>query len=45
MPSLEHPEISAISFVGSTATAKAIYAKAAANGKRVSVSRWCEKIH
>ncbi len=32
---LEHPEISAISFVGSTATAKAIYAKAAANGKRV----------
>ncbi len=32
---LEHPEIRAISFVGSTATAKAIYAKAAANGKRV----------
>ncbi len=32
---LEHPEISAISFVGSTVTAKAIYAKAAANGKRV----------
>ena len=32
---LEHPEIRAISFVGSTATAKAIYAKAAAHGKRV----------
>ncbi|MCY4402707.1 MAG: CoA-acylating methylmalonate-semialdehyde dehydrogenase [Candidatus Poribacteria bacterium] len=32
---LEHPEIRAISFVGSTDTAKAIYAKAAAHGKRV----------
>ncbi len=32
---LTHPDIRAISFVGSTATAKAIYAKAAANGKRV----------
>ncbi len=32
---LEHPEIRAISFVGSTATAKAIYAKAASHGKRV----------
>lgn len=32
---LEHPDIQAISFVGATATAKAIYAKAAANGKRV----------
>jgi len=32
---LEHPDIRAISFVGATATAKAIYAKAAANGKRV----------
>lgn len=32
---LEHPEIRAISFVGSTATAKTIYAKAAAHGKRV----------
>ena len=32
---LTHPEIRAISFVGATATAKAIYAKAAANGKRV----------
>ena len=32
---LEHPEICAISFVGSTPTAKAIYAKAAAHGKRV----------
>ena len=32
---LEHPAIRAISFVGSTATAKTIYAKAAANGKRV----------
>ena len=32
---LEHPDIRAVSFVGATATAKAIYAKAAANGKRV----------
>ena len=32
---LTHPEIRAVSFVGATATAKAIYAKAAANGKRV----------
>ena len=32
---LTHSDIRAISFVGSTATAKAIYAKAAANGKRV----------
>ena len=32
---LEHSAIRAISFVGSTATAKTIYAKAAANGKRV----------
>lgn len=32
---LTHPDIRAISFVGATETAKAIYAKAAANGKRV----------
>ena len=32
---LEHPDIQAISFVGSTPTAKAVYAKAAAHGKRV----------
>ena len=32
---LTHSDIRAISFVGSTTTAKAIYAKAAANGKRV----------
>ena len=32
---LTHSDIRAISFVGATATAKAIYAKAAANGKRV----------
>lgn len=32
---LEHPQIKAISFVGSTAVAKLIYAKGAANGKRV----------
>ncbi len=32
---LTHPEIRAISFVGATATARNIYAKAAANGKRV----------
>lgn len=32
---LEHPEIRAISFVGSTQVAKYIYGKGAANGKRV----------
>ena len=32
---LEHPDLRAISFVGSTPVAKHIYAKAAANGKRV----------
>ena len=32
---LTHPDIRGVSFVGATATAKAIYAKAAANGKRV----------
>ncbi len=32
---LTHSDIRAISFVGATATAKAVYAKAAANGKRV----------
>ena len=32
---LTHPDIRAISFVGATTTAKAIYARAAANGKRV----------
>lgn len=32
---LEHPKVRAISFVGSTAVAKYIYAKGAANGKRV----------
>ncbi|MGE5251119.1 MAG: CoA-acylating methylmalonate-semialdehyde dehydrogenase [Bacteroidota bacterium] len=32
---LEHPAVRAITFVGSTATAKYIYARAAANGKRV----------
>ncbi len=31
---LDHPEIRAISMVGSTAAARAIYARAAANGKR-----------
>jgi malonate-semialdehyde dehydrogenase (acetylating)/methylmalonate-semialdehyde dehydrogenase len=31
---LEHPEVQAISFVGSTPTAKYVYAKAAAHGKR-----------
>lgn len=31
---LDHPEIRAISFVGSTATARYIYSRAAANGKR-----------
>ena len=31
---LTHPDIRGISFVGATATAKEIYAKAAANGKR-----------
>lgn len=32
---LDHPIIRAISFVGSTATAKHVYSRAAANGKRV----------
>ncbi len=32
---LDHPTIKAVSFVGSTAVAKHIYARAAANGKRV----------
>ena len=32
---LHHPDVSAISFVGSTAIAKYIYSTAAANGKRV----------
>lgn len=32
---LEHPEVKAISFVGSTAVARYIYEKGAANGKRV----------
>lgn len=32
---LEHPEVKAVSFVGSTQVARAVYAKAAANGKRV----------
>ncbi|HEX2697082.1 MAG TPA: CoA-acylating methylmalonate-semialdehyde dehydrogenase [Anaerolineales bacterium] len=32
---LEHPIIRAVTFVGSTATAKYLYAKASANGKRV----------
>lgn len=32
---LDHPEVKAISFVGSTAVAKYIYSRGAANGKRV----------
>ncbi len=32
---LEHPDVKAVSFVGSTPVAKAIYSKAAAHGKRV----------
>ncbi len=32
---LEHPAIRAVTFVGSTVTAKYLYAKASANGKRV----------
>lgn len=35
---LEHPEINAVSFVGSTPVAKAVYAKAAKYGKRVQAS-------
>lgn len=31
---LDHPEIKAVSFVGSTATARYIYSRASANGKR-----------
>ncbi|NIS79642.1 MAG: CoA-acylating methylmalonate-semialdehyde dehydrogenase [Anaerolineales bacterium] len=32
---LDHPEVKAVSFVGSTAVARHVYARAAANGKRV----------
>ena len=32
---LDHPEIKGVSFVGSSEVAKAVYARAAANGKRV----------
>jgi malonate-semialdehyde dehydrogenase (acetylating)/methylmalonate-semialdehyde dehydrogenase len=32
---LDHPSIKAVTFVGSTATAKYLYARAASNGKRV----------
>ncbi len=32
---LQHPDVQAISFVGSTAIARSIYTRAAANGKRV----------
>ncbi len=32
---LEHPAVRAVSFVGSSGVARAVYAKAAANGKRV----------
>ncbi len=32
---LDHPTVRAVTFVGSTATAKYLYAKASANGKRV----------
>ena len=32
---LEHPQVKAVSFVGSTPVARSIYAKASANGKRV----------
>ena len=32
---LDHPEVRAISFVGSTAVARYVYSRAAANGKRV----------
>ena len=32
---LDHPAISAVSFVGSTAVARHVYGRASANGKRV----------
>jgi len=35
---LDHPDIKAISFVGSTSVAKYIYSRGAANGKRVSAA-------
>lgn len=34
---LEHPDVMGLSFVGSTPVAKALYAKAAANGKRAQL--------
>jgi malonate-semialdehyde dehydrogenase (acetylating)/methylmalonate-semialdehyde dehydrogenase len=35
---IDHPDVRAISFVGSTATAEQVYARAATNGKRVQAS-------
>ncbi|MEJ7652070.1 MAG: aldehyde dehydrogenase family protein [Chloroflexia bacterium] len=35
---LDHPQIEGVSFVGSTPTARHIYTRAAANGKRVQAS-------
>jgi malonate-semialdehyde dehydrogenase (acetylating)/methylmalonate-semialdehyde dehydrogenase len=35
---LDHPDVAGISFVGSTPTARYIYARAAANGKRVQAA-------
>ncbi len=35
---LDHPTVQAVSFVGSTAVAKHVYARCAANGKRVQAS-------
>ena len=42
---LNHPDIKAVGFVGSSDIAQYIYATAAANGKRVAVLRWRQEPH
>src|SRR5207244_9158439 len=41
---LDHPHIAGVSFVGSSAVAKQIYAKAAASGKRVQAGRGTKNV-
>ena len=42
---LDHPDIQAVGFVGSSDIAQYIYSTAAANGKRVAVLRWRQEPH
>lgn len=39
---LDHPDIKAVSFVGSNTAGRYIYARGAANGKRVQVRMKCK---